>query len=209
MNKELLGQVHALVAQYGDSLSSAGITVAVSRKYFECDAQERAGSVRGGEHAIFHLIFRSIDQARDRKTEKQKGYHYERNKYYYIILSVLPTQKHLISQKDCKEYSFVLKKVSRAHIGLEPRLIIYEQDKILVKIEKRMQKIIRKAQKSGVVKACKNTWWDALRYFSSTRYEYKDKFCGRDKFFWEMLFAFLVGALAILIPLLISFFIHG
>lgn len=190
--ESFINKVHNLIERYNEQLSSAGIKITVSKKYFESDVQERSGGANLGQS-----VFNYLDRAKDRKAEKE--YNYERNKYHCVVLSVLPIDKNLIPKKNCKDYSFLLKKVERAHIGLKPEHIIYEESKIILKIEKRIQKIIKTANKTNISKACKNTFFDAIRYSHSKKYEYKHHFCGKDRFFWEMLFAVSAGLLTILI----------
>ena len=194
--QEFIQKINAFIGQYEEVLFSLGIRITVSKKYFESSVQEYRTSNNSGS-----FILNSIATARDRQAEKEKGYDYQPNRYHCVILTVSPTEKNRIPKDECKEYAFLLKKVERVHIGLEPESIAYEENKILSKIEKRLHKIIRKAQKTGAVKTCRNTFGDAIHYAHSTKYEYKKRFCHKDRFFWDLFFGILAGTLAILVVL--------
>lgn len=186
-------KVQDIIDKYKDSLASKGIKITVSKKYFETEVQERSGGT--GAMAIFN----AIDRVQDRKKEKKNGYNYERNKYHCIVLSLCPIDKNLVCREYCREYSFFLRKVERAHIGLEPSRIAYEENKVLAKIEKRILKIIKKSEKHTPQRVCGDTLRDALRYSFSYKYEYKKTILGKDKTSWEIFFAIIAGILAFLI----------
>ena len=42
-------------------------------------------------------------------------------------------------------------------------------------------------------------FWDACRYAHSPKYEYKTKFCGKERFTWDMIFMFLAVAIVAVI----------
>ena len=108
----------------------------------------------------------------------------------------------MIKREYCKEYAFVLRKTERAHIGMKPQKIAYEENKVLTKIEKRILKIIRKAKKTNAKQVCKDTLYDALRYSNSKKYDYKSSFCGKIHFYWEIVSIFLaVAVLAVVISI--------
>ena len=136
------------------------------------------------------MILNSIDRARDRKKEKENGYNYVRNRYHYFVLTVCPIKKNMIKREECRDYAFLLKKVERPHIGLEPRLIVAREEKVLSKIEKQILKILKKAEKRSAQKVCQNTIIDAFRYAMLPKYEYKERFLGKGRFSWEMIFLF-------------------
>ncbi len=189
--QEFKSKVQAIIREYEEFLSENGVKITVSKKYFETKVSE-----------YFHSnspLFNAIDAAIARKKEKEKGYHYQRNKYHCIVLSLLPVDKNLVRREYCKEYAFVLRKVERAHIGQAPERIFYEEDKVLAKIEKRIQKIIKSAEKESAQKVCKDTVCDIFRYTTLPKYAYKEKILGKDRSSWELLFLIpgillLVGA---------------
>ena len=180
--KELKEKAQALIDQYTPALSGKGLKILLRKRYFESEVSERSGSHGAG------AIFNSIDRALDHKEEKKKGYNYERNKYHYFILTLCPMEENALCREECREYAFILKKVERAHIGQEPRRVFYHEEKILSKIEKRILKILKKAEHSLPETVCRNNILDAFRYSVHYKYEYKDRFLGKERFSWEMIF---------------------
>lgn len=181
--KELKEKAQALIDKYTPELSSKGLKILLSKRYFESNVSERSSGYYVGS-----AIMNSIDRARDHKKEKEKGYNYIKNRYHYFVLTVCPTEQNRVRREECRDYTFLLKKVERAHIGLEPRLIVAREDKILSKIEKQILKILKKAEKKSAQKVCQNTIIDTFRYAMHPKYEYKERFLGKDRFLWEMIF---------------------
>ena len=182
-----------LVDKYAERLKSHGIRIILSKRYIETEVEERYGGSAYPGHGIFSIFDRAID----RKTEKEKGYNFEKNKYHCIVITVIPLDKTLVSLADCREYAFVLKKVERAHLGLEPQKKSYQEEKVLAKIEKRILKILKMADKRSAQETCKNTFWDACRYAHSPKYGHKTKFCGKERFTWDMIFMFLAVTIGV------------
>lgn len=180
--KESKEKAQALIDKYTPELSEKGLKILLSKRYFESEVGERSGM-----HGI-GAIFNSIDRARDHKEDKEKGYNYERNRYHYFVLAVCPIEKTALRREDCREYAFTLKKVERAHIGQEPRRVNYHENKILSKIEKRILKILKMSKTVSPETLCKNNILDAFRYSMHPKYEYKDRFLGKERFSWEMIF---------------------
>ena len=181
--KELKEKAQALIDKYTPELSSKGLKILLSKRYFESNVSERSS----GYYAT-GMILNSIDRARDHKKEKENGYNYVKNRYHYYVLTVCPIEKNMIKCEECRDYAFLLKKVERAHIGLEPRLIVAREEKVLSKIEKQILKILKNAEKRSAQKVCQNTFIDAFRYAMHPKYEYKEKFLGKGRFSWEMIF---------------------
>ncbi len=194
--QEIIEKVNAVLGKYSEQLENNGIKVTVSKRYFEETVGERIGNT--GNAAIFN----EIDRALDRKREKKKGYHHIRNRYHVIVLSVIPVQKDIIRREYCRDYAFCIHKVERAHIGIEPKKYTYEEQKILSKIEKRINKVLRKSQKSAPQKVCKDTLWDAIRY-TLPRYGYKRRFLNRERADWGLIFLISFGILALAVALMI------
>jgi len=189
--QEIKTKALALIDKYKERLESKGVKIVLSKRYVETEVEERSGGYANAGQAIFNVF----DRANDRKKEKEKGYNFEKNKYHSIVITVIPLDKTLVSVSDCREYSFVLKKVERAHLGLEPQKKIYQEEKVLAKIEKRILRILKKADKSSAQEIFKNTFWDACRYAHSPKYGYKTKFCGKERFTWDIIFMFLAVAI--------------
>ena len=193
--QEIIEKVNAVLDKYSTQLENNGIKVTVSKRYFEESVGERIGNT--GNTAIFN----EIDRALDRKREKNKGYHHIRNRYHVIVLSVIPTKKNIVRREYCRDYAFCIHKVERAHIGTEPKKYTYEEQKILSKIEKCINKIIRKSQKNSPRKVCKDTLFDVIRY-TAPRYGYRRKILNIEKTDWELIFLVSFGVLALIIWLI-------
>ena len=194
--QEMVEKVNAVLEKYREQLENNGIKVTVSKRYFEESIGERIGNT--GNTAIFN----EIDRALDRKKEKKKGYHHIRNRYHVIVVSVIPVQKDIVRREYCRDYAFFIHKIERAHIGMDPKKYTCEEQKILSKMEKRINKILRKSQKSTPQKVCKDTLFDAIRYTAS-RYGYKRRFLNKDRADWELIFLISFGILALIVALMI------
>lgn len=180
--EELRERARALIARYTPALNAKGLQIALSKRYMESDVCKRSGG-RG-----VAAIFNSIDRARDRWEEEKQGYNYEKNKYHYLILTLCPTEPGSVVREECREYAFVLRKVERAHIGLAPREVIYREDRILSGIEKWLQRVLKRAEKTSAERMCRNGILDAFRYALHPKYEYKERFLGKDRSAWETIF---------------------
>lgn len=189
--QEIKDKVFAIILKYEKKLATKGIMLAVSKKYFETDVEERDTYHPNAGVRLLNHVDRHFDKKRER------NYKYERNKYHCIILSVLPINKNLLQREYCKDYAFVLCKVERAHIGQEPQRITYEEDRVLSKIEKRILKTIHKAEKHSMQKVCTDTLLDAVRYSVCSKYEYKSKVLGKERSSWELIFLIAIGILAV------------
>ncbi len=188
--QEAMKKIQSLIDKYEEQLAANGIKITVSKHYFETKAGERYR--RTNESVILNDLFRE----RDRRKEKENGYRHVRNRYHCAALSVIPIQKDVVRCQSCKEYAFMLKTIEREHIGIEPTETTYEEQKILSKIEKRTQRILRKAQKYTPQKVCQDTLFDALRY-TFPHYGYKQKFLNKNRGEWELIFAISFCALAL------------
>ena len=188
-------EVQALLQKYEGRLAEKGIVITFSQKYREEDVRERQSSVGVGG------ILDTISKARDRKREN-KTYHYEKNRYHCIVLTVSPLDKSLLPLAYHRQYSFVVKKTERPHIGMEPNRKEYTEEKVLGKIERRIQKILRKAEKYPPNKVCRDTFWDAFRYMDRQSRGYKSKILGKSSDFWDMVsVGIAVGALALFLAI--------
>ena len=194
--QEIIEKVNAVLEKYSEQLADNGIKVTVSKRYFEESVGERIGNT--GNTAIFN----EIDRALDRKREKKKGYHHIRNRYHVIVLSVIPVKKDVVRREYCRDYAFYIHKIERPHIGTDPKEFTYEEQKILSKIEKRINKLLRKSQKNTPQKVCKDNLFDAIRY-TAPRYGYKRRFLNRERDDWELIFLISFGVLALVFALMI------
>ena len=189
---EFKQRVQDLVAQYEEQLSVNGITIQVSKRYFETEVQETSSTCPDSS------IMNAIEQAINQKREKEKGYHYQRNKFHCIILTVCPVDKGLVKKEHCREYAFLLRKKWRINIGDAPIETAYQEDKVLQKIEKRIQKLLQKAEAHTPQAVCKDTWRDIFRYTTFTKYEYKTRILDKDRSMWELLDIVVFGGAALL-----------
>ncbi len=192
--QETMEKVDAMISKYSEQLAVCGIKMTASKRYFEQRVEERIGSV--GPSAILN----GIDRVRYRKKEKE--YNYQNNRYHCIVLTVAPTEKGIVPRGFFRDYAFVLKKIERAHIGMAPEKTAYDEQKILTEIEKRILKIVSKAQENNAEKVCKDTLWDAFRY-TLPRYGYKQRFLNKDRGNWELIFLILSVVLALSVALVI------
>ena len=191
--KEIRNKVLELIDKYQDQLAAKGIEVVLSKKYTEETVGERSSSYAYAGSAIIN----SIERALDKKREAEKGYHFEPNKWHSLVLTIVPLDKKLVHRTSRREYAFVLKQVVRPHVGEKPVETVYQEEKVLRKIEKTILKILKKADKMTAQQVCKDTFRDAFRYCLLSKYGYKDNFCGKDRFTWDMIFLFLAVAICV------------
>ena len=109
--KELKEKAQALIDKHTPELSSKGLKILLSKRYFESEVMERSGV-----HGV-GAIFNSIDRARDHKEEKKNGYNYVKNRYHYFVLTVCPIEKNALCREDCREYAFASKLAS--YLGID------------------------------------------------------------------------------------------
>ena len=115
----------------------------------------------------------------------------------------MPLDKGLVRRDHHKDYAFVIRKVERAHIGIKPQRIAYKEAKLLAKIEKRILKILKKAETADIRKVCSDTLFDAFRYSSLNKYAYKNKILGKERFSWELIFLISSGIIAFFLAFLL------
>ena len=190
-------KIQAIVDRYAEALAEKGVKITLKKRYVEDDVVVRPYSPSVGS-----FVLNELEKRHDIKKESEKGYNYERNKYYTLVLTVSPIERSLVKKEECRDYSFVVKKVERPHVGIEPHKVDYKEEKIVKKIEKRIQKILRRAEKHPPQKICKDTVCDAFRYTMHPRYKYKNRILGKEYFFWDMLFVVLAGVSVIAVVLL-------
>lgn len=199
-------KVIEIIDKYKEQLLDAGIKIEISSKNYEVFGREYSSRAKFSFVRI-HPDPRNLIKPQDRALETKNKYRKKDKSYQYIVLSVLPTNGKEIPEEDCKEYSFPLCKVSLGHMGQETSRTTFDENKILKKIEKRIQKILNKSKKTGVSKTCKNTLFDAPRYSFFKKYEYKQRFCGKSKSFWDTFFEASICVLVIVFLLVLLLFI--
>ena len=189
---DIRDRVLELIKKYEDQLTQKGIAIALSKKYVEEEVREKSSGAYSRT-----IILNALERARNKKREIEKGYHFEPNKWHRLVLTIVPLDKKLVHRTNRREYAFVLKQVVRPYIGEVPEETFYNEEKILAKIEKTILKILKKADKMSVQQVCQDTFWDAFRYSHSSKYYYKENFCGKDRFTWDMIFMFIAVAICI------------
>ena len=194
--QEIIEKVNVILEKYSEQLADNGIKVTVSKRYFEESVGEQIRYF--GES----IILNEIETSLDRKREEKKGYHHIRNRYHVIVLSVIPFKKDIVRREYCRDYAFYIHKIERPYIGTEPKKFIYEEQKILSKIEKRINKLLRKTQRNTPQKVCKDNLFDAIRY-TAPRYGYKRRFLNKERADWELIFLISFGVLALVVALMI------
>lgn len=165
--KEVRQKAQALVDRYNAELAPFGVRIELSKKYMETDVAQR--STYSSDAGVRLLNY--ADAHADKKREHT--YKNQPNRYHCIVLDVLPTDKTLVSRECCKTYAFVLRKTERAHIGMQPENVVYKQPKVLLSIERRLEKLQSSAKKHGAKRTCRNTVFDTIRYSISAKYAYK------------------------------------
>lgn len=175
---EIKDKAQQIVERHEQQLLENGIRVSVSKKYFETVVHEKS-------HHSGILV--AVERKWLRKQENKKGYHFQNNKYHCIVLTLQPADQKGLHKDRCRQYAFVLKKVERAYIGEKPELVLYEAEKVLSKIEKRICRILEDAQNRSPQEICADTWRDAARYLCAVKYSYKKSILGRDRNTLEML----------------------
>ena len=185
-------EVQVLIDQYTPTLAKKGLRIVFKKRYFENKVGERSRSSGAGS------ILDELDRMRDCKKEAR--YHYEKNRYHCIVIAVMPDQAESLPKEDCREYAFVVRKVERPHIGEKPRHTAIQSEKLLKGIEKRLRKLLKKADKKDPRSICQNTVADALRYAILIRYGYKKRILGRSRLFWQAIL--LAGAVTVVLALM-------
>ena len=82
--QEIKNKAQAIVDEYNTQLSSLGIKVLLSKKYFESSVGERDTYHPNAGVSLLNDVEAYFDKKKERK------YKHERNRYHCFILSVLP-----------------------------------------------------------------------------------------------------------------------
>ena len=162
--QQLMEQIRIVVAKYENELAEKGIACSVSKKYFETDVS----SVAVNHTDILHILYGFFANKRENKNFK-----HQRNRTHCAVVCFYPTDSALVKRKDCKEYAFVISKISRFEEGVAPKKRDYNQKAILKKIEKRILKVLKSAEKNGIYSVCRQTAFDKVRYKFSSKYAYR------------------------------------
>lgn len=191
---QLTDKIKYLVAQYEKQLNENGIGCSVLKKYFEIRTPVSSfRSTRPVEGLFRHFAD---------KRENSKFKH-QNNRKYCIVLCFYPLNKDLLKETNCKEFAFVLREISRFEEGFAPKERVYKEKSILKRIEKKILYILKKAEKKSVVKLCKNTYIDFLRYFFLPEYGYKKSIFGYNRNIIDTVFCIIFMIVLIIAALMI------
>lgn len=193
---QLTDKIKYLVAQYENQLNEKGIGCSVSKKYFEAKTPTSSFRYTRPVEALFRHF------ADKRENSK---FNHQNNRTYCVVLCFFPLNKELLKEKDCKEYAFVLSEISRSEEGFAPKKRIRKEKTIFKKIEKKIQYILKKSEKKSVVKLCKHTYIDCLKYFFLPEYGYKKSIFGYDRNTLDTVFSIIFLIVFIIIALIIYF----
>lgn len=179
MSDTLYEKVTELINQYNTMLIEHGVEITVHRRSFTEDVEKYNNY---GWYSLFNLL----EYIFINKKIEEKKYHHTPNRYKLLVLQVNPIRKNR-NKKDYKKYAFVAYQFSRAHQGEKPIEWQCKEQSMIAKVEKRLKKLLERAKKSTSPDWCKNTLWDALRYSFATKYNYIENYCGKSRYFWEVL----------------------
>jgi len=181
----LYEKVTELLNKYNTMLVNYGIEITLHRRSF---TEEVEKINHYGDYSIFNLLEYIFI---NRKIEEKK-YHHIPNRYKLLVLQVKPTRKTSANQKDYKTYAFLVYQFLRAHQGDSPLEWQRKEQSVVAKVEKRLKKLLKRAKKSASPDWCNNTLWDALRYSVANKYGYIENYCGKSRYFWEVLWICLL-----------------
>ena len=163
MQQEFFDEIKSLVEKYNLLLEPKGVKCSVSRRYFEDDVVANT-SLTGG-------FLNQIDEKLT--NEKERKYLHQRNRYQCIVLTLAPIEKGIVKKADLKQFAFMLRKIERSFEGQVPSATAYSREKVLNKIERRLNKTLERADIVSPKKLCKDNFFDGLRYASGNKYKGK------------------------------------
>ncbi len=160
METQLFDRIKSLVEQYNVKLEPFGVKCTVNRKYFTSNV------VSYGYNS--HLIHMVADRFYRKKENTE--FHNAPNRYKTVVLFIKPLQNGIVAKNDCRHYSFIIESIERTHKGKKPKYAIRNEQKVLLSLEKRLKKILKRAEKEIDVYWCKNNFTDKMRYTFSVKY---------------------------------------
>jgi len=179
MSDTLYENVSELIIQYNTMLIENGIEITIHRRSF-------TENVEKYNHYARYSLLNLLEYIFINKKIEEKKYHHTPNRYKLLVLQVNPIKK-TANKKDYKKYAFLVYQFSRAHQGDKPIEWQYKEQSVIRKVEKRLKKLLKQAEKRTSPDLCSNTLWDALRYSVSKKYGYIENYCGKSRLFWEIL----------------------
>lgn len=133
--------------------------------------------------------------------KREKKYHKVSNRYNCLILQIQPLKSKATKKCDTKQYSFLLGKTERLHQGQDPEIMTVNAQRVLHRLECRLQKILNTAKKKQKKQWYNNDLGDAIRYTFMRRYGYLESYFGKARLFWDIL---LSSSFVVLFVLLIA-----
>ncbi len=201
MNDTIFESAKNIVNQYNPKLNEYGVEITVQRRSFteEVDTYNHYG--RYGILNFLEYIFIN-------KKIEEKKYKHIPNRFELLILQVNPIKSK--KSKDNKKYAFLVRQIARAHEGDKPIERHNKEQYVIAKIEKRLKRLLKKAEKASLPDWCRNTLLDSLRYTFTTKYKYLENFCGKSRFFWEIFWICVIGVPVLLFAIggLINSLLH-
>ena len=189
---DIMQKIENLLSAYEKGLSDKGILYSVSKKYFEI----KAHSTSFRHHDTLEIFLRHLALKRENKS-----FHHQRNRHHVAVISFYPIDKKLLKKHECKEYAYFIYEITRLEEGFAPKERKYKEEKILKKIEKRIRRILKSAEKKSAVEICKETKLDIIRCFFLRVYGYKKTVAGIDRDMFDIAFTavFLILGLIVLL----------
>lgn len=175
MDKEFNKKIELLIEKYNTQLSKYNI---------HCDLNKRFSSIPVQNRILGHHTVLEISEDAVLTSRENKHYKYAPNRYYAITLHITPVCASKKKKLDCKQYAFLLSKKERLYKGQAPREVIYNYEKIYKSIDKRLLKILAKAQNMQSFSWLSNTLLDTLRYAYCKKYGYIKTIKGKNRTFW-------------------------
>ena len=178
---------------------SSAIKVTIHRRSFIEDVElynhyGRCGILNLLEYKLF------------KKKNEKKKYHYAPNRYKLLVIQLKPTKPILSNKNGFKTYVFLVNKIFRAYLGDRPIERQYNEKAVIKKIEKRLIRILKCAEKYKASDLCSNSLWDSWRYSNVAKYKFIENYCGKSRFFWEMLWFSVFSLPFLLFAIIILFF---
>lgn len=187
MKEELVDKINLLIEKYDAELKEKGIRCTVSKRDIKIPVLNFFLN-----HGLLDSFFHKLTEKREKKL-----YHNKPDKSRVVILSFSPADK---KKTDSKDFAFTVKTVSRIGKGFKPTERTYNSEKLLQRVEKRIRKMLKKADGVNSEKLCRRSFSDNLRYLLIENYNYKKKVFGISRDVMEVGFIIAVSlVLAVLV----------
>lgn len=190
LKEELVEKINLLLAKYEDELKEKGIKCIVSKRDMKFPISNFFLN-----HDLLSSFFHNFTEKREKEL-----YHNKPDKIRAVILSFSPEDKKSF---DSKDYALIVKSVSRIGKGFAPKATMYNVEKLLVKAEKYIQKMLRRAEKEKADIICKSSFLDNFRYLILEQYSYRKTVFGKNRD--QLQLGVMISAFAILIVLTVMF----